>query len=70
METIGPLLESVETELRSSLENVQLSKLQDVVTQVRRKQRPKMTTPGMNHTSMLNQAVLARAAMQKKQAQG
>lgn len=70
METIGPLLESVETELRSCLENVQLPKLQDVVTQVRRKERPKMTTPGMNHTAMLNQAVLARAAVQKKQTQG
>lgn len=66
METIGPMLESVETELRSSLENVQLFKARDIITQVRRKNVPKLKTPGMSHTDMLNQAVLARAAMQAK----
>jgi len=66
MEVIGPMLESVETELRSSLENVQLPKTRDVCTQVRRKNVPMIKTPGMNHTDILNQAVLARAAMQKK----
>lgn len=67
METIGPMLESVETELRSSLENVQLPKLYDTTKSTRKKALPKQpATPGMMHTDMLNQAVLARAAMQKK----
>lgn len=67
METVGPVLESVEMELRSSLENVQLPKLKGVVMGIRRKHVPKVQTMGMSHTDMLNQAVLARAAMRKNQ---
>ena len=66
METIGPMLESIETELRSSLENVQFPKARGIVTSIRRKNISKIRTMGMNHTDILNQAILARASMQKK----
>jgi hypothetical protein len=66
METIGPMLENIETELRSSLENVQLPKTRDIITGIRRKNIPKIKTLGMSHTDMLNQAILARASLQKK----
>jgi hypothetical protein len=68
METIGPILERVETELRLQLENVHLPKLQNVIAKTRRKNMPKIKTIGMTHTDMLNQAVLARnAVLQKKE---
>jgi hypothetical protein len=69
MEMIGPLLEEVETNIRSSLEQVQLPKTRDILSELMKKKKSLVpnTTMGMNHTAMLNQAVLARAAaMQKK----
>ena len=66
METIGPFLEEVETSIRSSLEQVQIPKTCDIVSGMMKKKKPIVPTMGMNHTAMLNQAILARAAMQKK----
>jgi hypothetical protein len=73
MEAIGPLLEEIETNIRSSLEQVHLAKTCDIIPKMMNKKKPlavpttTTTTMGMNHTAILNQAVLARAAaMQKK----
>jgi hypothetical protein len=67
IEAIGPILEEIETNIRSSLERVHIPKTRDVVEEiVRKKKPPAAPTMGMNHTAMLNQAVLMRASMQKK----
>ena len=66
METIGPLLEEIETTIRSSLEQVHLPKTFDIVREMRKTKKPSVPTMGMNHTAILNQAILARAAIQKK----
>jgi capping protein beta len=67
IEAIGPILEEIEMNIRSSLERVHLPKTRDVVQElVKKKKPPAAPTMGLNHTAMLNQAVLMRASMQKK----
>jgi capping protein beta len=68
IEAIGPILEEIEMNIRSSLERVHLDKTRHVVSDVNKKKKPPAAPPtmGMNHTASLNQAVLMRASMQKK----